>query len=70
MSFIKVIANQCNQQGITDPHQPPAELHLNIDVIGAFQGNTILLKGGEIINLGGKLYKDFRLAQGTKLPTA
>ena len=69
MSFIKVTANQCNQQGNTDPHQPPTELHLNTDLIGAFQGDTILLKGGEIINLGGRLYKNFRLAQGAKIPT-
>jgi len=68
MGFIKVIANQCDQQGHTDPLQSPTELYLNIDLIGAFKGNTILLKDGEIINLGGIWYKSFRLAQGVKIP--
>ena len=68
MSFIKVTANQCSQQGIVSPHIPRTEFSLSVDVIGAFTGDTVLLKGGEMINLGGKWYKDFKLSKGQQIP--
>lgn len=68
MSFIKVTADQCNQQGATSPHVQRSEFYLNIDVIRAFHSDTILLKGGEMINLGGNWYKNFKLAQGQQIP--
>jgi hypothetical protein len=68
MNFIKVTADQCNQQGQTSPQIPRSEFHLNIDLIGAIKGNSILLKGSEIINLGGSWYKNIILAQGERIP--
>lgn len=68
MNFIKVTADQCDQQGQTSPQIPRSEFHLNIDVIGAINGSSILLKFGEMINLGGSWYKNIRLAQGEKIP--
>lgn len=70
MSFIKVTAKQCNQQGMTAPQLPAMEFHLNIDLIGAISGNGVLLKGGAIINMGGHWYTDFKLAHGQKIPNA
>lgn len=69
MSFIKVTANQCNQQGTIDHHQPPSEFYLNADLIGAIKNNEILLKGGHIVNIGGDWYKNIQLAPNAKIPT-
>mgnify|MGYP001123943084 CR=1 FL=1 len=58
-NFIDVKAENCNVQGITDQKQPKVDLKLNIDLIGAIQGNVVLLKGGKILNLGDKYFTNF-----------
>ena len=67
MTFITVTANQCNQQGIVDQRSQRITLRLHKDLIGAFQGNTVLLKGGTILNLGGHFYTNFSLGQNMNL---
>jgi len=68
MIFIKVTAEQCNTQGLTSPQIPRSEFQLSLDLVGAFVGDKVLLKGGEMINLGGHWYKNFRLVSGQKIP--
>ena len=57
MRFIKVNAklNVENRGGIITSFQ----LLLNVDLIGAFDKNTILLKSGNILLLNGREYKEF-----------
>lgn len=57
------MASPSNQQGITNKTVLPVNLKLNIDLIGAFQGNSVLLKGGNILHLGGKHFTDLRKGQ-------
>lgn len=59
--FIKVKATPCNPQGNAG-HQPrQVELLLNCDLIGAFQSNSVLLKQGEILIIGGNYFKSIIL---------
>lgn len=60
MRFIKVNAklNGENRGGIVSSFQ----FLLNVDIIGAFDKDTILLKGGNILLLNGREYTDFRVA--------
>jgi hypothetical protein len=44
MNFIKITADRCNQQGQTSPQIPRSEFYLNIDLIGAIKGDSILLR--------------------------
>ena len=67
MNFISVTAQQCNPQGITNQGTPPTELRINKDLIGAIRGNEILLKGGNIIALGGSHWTNFRLGNGVNV---
>ncbi|WP_101907407.1 hypothetical protein [Tenacibaculum dicentrarchi] len=62
MKFIKVTAKPCTSEGETRGGII-LELKINADIIGAFDGKEIMLKNGNIINLGGKWFTDFRLAQ-------
>lgn len=57
MRFIKVNAklNVENRGGIITSFQ----LLLNVDLIGAFDKNTVLLKGGNTLLLNGREYKEF-----------
>lgn len=68
MSFIKVTAEQCNSQGLTAQISIRSEFHLNTDLIGAINGKTIYLKGGDIVNLGGNYYKNFALGTDQRIP--
>jgi hypothetical protein len=68
MSFIKVTAYQCNQQGHTVSQNIPQEIFLNTDLIGEFSGNEVLLKGGEVLTLGANYYTKLRLAPGQTVP--
>ena len=68
MSFIKVTATQCNAQGMAAGHNVPVELDLNIDLIGGFHGNEVLLRGGTILNLGGYYFTNFRLPRESEIP--
>lgn len=61
MNFIPVTADQCNSQGLTAPQMQRTEIQINIDLIGGIKGKEVLLKGGNIISLGGKHYTNFRL---------
>ncbi|MEO6722496.1 MAG: hypothetical protein ABIN67_19155 [Ferruginibacter sp.] len=70
MSFIKVTADPCTGTGNTSSQVPRAELHLNIDLIGAFATDEVLLKSGHIVNLGNHYYRNFKLAKGAKIPAA
>lgn len=71
MQFIKVTAEQCNSQGLTAHTGSPTRtspFHLNTDLIGAFMGNEVILKGGTLLNIGGNFYKNIRLADGVVIP--
>lgn len=67
MNFVKVTAQPCNPQGDIESRIVRTEFHLNKDLIGAINGTTILLKGGNIIALGKNHYTDLQLAQGIKI---
>ncbi|MCG8828974.1 hypothetical protein G1J88_11340 [Tenacibaculum dicentrarchi] len=56
MRFIKVNAklNVENRGGIITNFQ----FLLNVDLIGAFEKDTVLLKGGNILLLNGREYKE------------
>jgi len=69
MSFIRVTAEECNPQGHTSSQTPPSELQLNVDLIGAIRGNEVLLKGDEVIFLGGHYFRNFNLAKGVHVPS-
>ncbi|MBC7887255.1 MAG: hypothetical protein H7Z13_05155 [Ferruginibacter sp.] len=68
MSFIAVTADPCNPQGHTSSQIPRSDLQLNVDLIGAIRGNEVLLKGDDVINLGGHYFKNFKLARGVQIP--
>ena len=70
MSFIKVTADPCTGTGSVSSQVPRAELHLNIDLIGAFTSDEVLLKAGHIVNLGSHYYRNFKLARGVQIPEA
>ena len=70
MSFIKVTADPCTGTGSTSSQVPREELYLNIDLIGAFTKDEVLLKAGHIVNLGSHYYRNFKLAKGAKIPGA
>lgn len=69
MSFISVTADQCNPQGHTSSQIPRSDLQLNVDIIGAIRGNEVLLKGDDVIILGGNYFKNFKLARGVQIPS-
>jgi len=68
MNFIRVTADPCTAQGNTSSKTPRANLHLNVDLIGAIKDNNVLLKGDDVIMLGGSYFKNFKLAQGVQIP--
>ena len=59
--FIKVKATPCNNQGTTDQRIPTIELQINVDLIGAISSTKILLKGANILNVGGSFYTNIIL---------
>lgn len=67
--FIKVTAYQVGQDGRKLPQQIAIDIDLNTDLIGAFKGQEVLIKGSSIISLNGLLYSHLRLASGQKIPT-
>ena len=62
MKFIDVRAVQCNSQGLTRGVTSTVQFFLNIDLIAAFEHDTIRLKGGDILIMGGSYYKDLHVA--------
>lgn len=62
MSFIKVTARPCSSEGETRGGSV-FEFKINADLIGAIDGKELMMKNGNIINIGGKWFTDFRLAQ-------
>ena len=56
--FVKVTANKCSADGHT-VILGDFNLDLNVDLIGAFNGDVVLLKGGDTIRLGLDCYKNF-----------
>ena len=62
MTFVNVLADECNPQGATSPQVPKRNFQLHKDLIAAFIGNEVVPKGGEILSIGGKHYKNIRLA--------
>lgn len=67
MTFIPITAVQCNSQGSTDQRSPRVNLRLHKDLIGAFKGQEIYLKGGDILSIGGHFYTSLRLGQNVNL---
>jgi hypothetical protein len=60
--FVRVKGYPCNSQGIKVNPAIPQEFELNINLISAFQGNNVHLKGGgDFIKLGSSHYRDFKL---------
>ena len=62
MKFIDVLAVQCNSQGLTSGPSHYDQLLLNLDLIAAFEQDSIRLKGGDLLLCGGKYYKDLKIA--------
>ncbi|KNB61272.1 hypothetical protein [Chryseobacterium sp. Hurlbut01] len=62
MKFIEVLAIQCNSQGLTKGASYQERFFLNLDLVGAIQGNSIRLKGGDLLIIGGLNYKDLQIA--------
>lgn len=67
MTFVNVMAEECNAQGGTSPQVPQRNLQIHKDLIAAFVGNEVIPKTGEILTIGGKHYKNIRLAAGVKI---
>ena len=61
MEFVNVTAQPCNSQGITSQQQRRAEVKISEDLIAAYSGDTIYLKGGDVLNLGGKYFCDLKV---------
>ena len=61
MEFVNVKAQPCNSQGLTSKQQLPVEFRISEDLIAAYQGDIVHLKGGDVLNLGGHFYRDFRI---------
>ncbi|PJJ08277.1 hypothetical protein CLU83_1533 [Flavobacterium sp. 1] len=63
MKFIKVVARPCDSQGNERRQQlsPQESFYLNIDLIGGISETRIMLKGGNILMLGGNYFTDFNL---------
>jgi hypothetical protein len=69
MGFLKVSAQQCNAQGHVVQQVPRGEIYVNIDLIGGIKGNSVLIKGGTILHIGGQYYTGFMTVQGIEIPT-
>lgn len=67
MTFVNVMADECNAQGSTSPQIPKRNLQIHKDLIAAFIGNEVIPKSGDILTVGGKHYKNIRLADGVKI---
>ena len=63
MKFIKVIANPCNSSGDTRGGVAPRTFHLNLNLVGAIDVDTVMLSNTSVIRLGDSYFKDFRLAE-------
>jgi hypothetical protein len=59
--FIKVKATPCNNQGTTDQRMSSIELQINVDLIGAISSTKVLLKGGNILSIGGSYYTNLKI---------
>lgn len=68
MRFIKVIASPCDSSGgELRGGIPQRTIQLNIDLIGAIDKDTVMIKGGDRINIGGTWFNDFRLVDSKDL---
>lgn len=56
--FMKVTATEILDE-IGDAENKRVELKINYDLIGAIQGNEVLLKDGPELYVGGKRFSDF-----------
>lgn len=68
MQFIPVTADQTNSQGtVGQSHAPRVSFRINSDLVGAIKGTDVLLKGGNILSIGGNYYTNIRLAENVKV---
>lgn len=63
MKFIKVVARPCDANGNERRQQfsNKETFYLNIDLVGGISESNIMLKGGNILMLGGNYFTDFQL---------
>jgi len=67
MKFIEVFATQCNSQGLTRGTSYPEKFFLNLDLVAAIKSDSLMLKGGDALIIGGNYYKDFRIVNSGDL---
>jgi len=67
MKFVKVYASPCNEKGQSREGTPARTINLSVDLIGAIEGDLVMIKGGEIIRLGSQWFKEIRLVNPSDL---
>jgi hypothetical protein len=65
MNFIKVSADEVIWQPATNSHQVVghSDFYLNVNSVGEIRGNVVLPFGGDTVQIGNQLFKNFTLAQ-------
>ncbi len=67
MRFIEVLGIQCNSQGLTRGASVEERFYLNLDLVAGIEDSFIRLKGGDLLIMGGKYFKDIRIANNSDL---